>query len=53
MIMMSELADETYVKSCFKCDRKIQQPVLYKGYVFCSQECKKEFLRSFGIALLS
>jgi endogenous inhibitor of DNA gyrase (YacG/DUF329 family) len=47
---MSELADETYIKRCFKCNKKIQQPVLYKGYVFCSEYCKKEFLGSFGIA---
>jgi endogenous inhibitor of DNA gyrase (YacG/DUF329 family) len=39
-----ELADETYVKKCNKCGGKIVKPIFYKGYVFCSNECKNAFL---------
>lgn len=36
-----ETADEAYVKHCHFCGKKVQKPVLYKGYVFCSEECKE------------
>ncbi|NWG09014.1 MAG: hypothetical protein HXX80_01660 [Nitrososphaerales archaeon] len=43
---MAEVADETYIKRCAKCGKKIIKPVLYHGYVFCSDDCKKEFMSS-------
>lgn len=40
-----ELADEAYIKHCMSCGKKVEKPVLYKGYVFCSQECLDAFKR--------
>jgi predicted nucleic acid-binding Zn ribbon protein len=41
---VGEMANETHIKKCFNCSKKIQQPVLYKGYVFCSEKCKEDFI---------
>jgi endogenous inhibitor of DNA gyrase (YacG/DUF329 family) len=41
-----ELADETYIKQCSNCGGKIIKPIFYKGYVFCSSECKNAFLEA-------
>lgn len=38
------MANESHVKRCFNCKKKIEQPVLYKGYAFCSEQCKKDFM---------
>jgi predicted nucleic acid-binding Zn ribbon protein len=43
---MVEVADEAYIKHCFNCGGKIIEPVLYHGYVFCSEKCKNEFISS-------
>jgi len=43
---MGELANEVHVKKCMQCGERITQPVLYKGYVFCSIGCKETFLKS-------
>jgi len=32
------MADEAYVKHCHFCEKKVERPVLYKGYVFCSTD---------------
>jgi endogenous inhibitor of DNA gyrase (YacG/DUF329 family) len=39
-----ELADETYIKRCSRCGKKFAKPLFYKGYVFCSDDCKSAFL---------
>jgi len=38
------MADEAYVKNCYFCGKKVERPVLYKGYVFCSMKCKESFI---------
>lgn len=38
------MADETYVKHCHLCGRKVEKPVLHKGYVFCSEKYKESFI---------
>ncbi|MCP8308340.1 MAG: hypothetical protein H3Z52_11805 [archaeon] len=43
---MAEVADEAYIKRCIKYGKKITKPVLYHGYVFCSEDCKNEFISS-------
>ncbi|MGB9659495.1 MAG: hypothetical protein ACPLY9_03090 [Nitrososphaerales archaeon] len=43
---MAEVADEAYIKRCINCSKKIVKPVLYHGYVFCSEKCKNEFMAS-------
>jgi len=40
------MADEAYVKHCRFCGKKVERPVLYKGYVFCSAKCKESFISS-------
>ena len=35
---------------CFRCDKKVTKPVKYIGYawytyVFCSEKCKREWLK--------
>jgi endogenous inhibitor of DNA gyrase (YacG/DUF329 family) len=44
-----ELADETYIKRCSQCGKKLGKPIFYKGYVFCSEECKKALLEKHEI----
>lgn len=39
-----EVADETFVKRCNNCGKRVKKPVFYRGYVFCSNECKKAFI---------
>jgi len=39
-----EMADEAYIKKCMTCGNRIEKPVLYKGYAFCSESCKRAFL---------
>ncbi len=41
--LATALANESYIKNCGNCGKKIDKPVLYKGYVFCSNECKNAF----------
>jgi hypothetical protein len=41
-----EVADEAYVKYCSFCGKKVETPVLYRGYVFCSAQCKGSFISS-------
>jgi endogenous inhibitor of DNA gyrase (YacG/DUF329 family) len=48
-----ELADETYIKQCSICGGKISKAIFYKGYVFCSSECKKAFLKQKGLRTVS
>jgi len=43
---MAEVADEAYIERCFNCGKKITKPVVYPSYVFCSEECKNEFISS-------
>lgn len=43
-----ELADETHIKRCNFCGKKIDIPVLYRGYVFCSIKCRDSFISSGG-----
>ncbi|NIR86251.1 hypothetical protein GWO13_01240 [Candidatus Bathyarchaeota archaeon] len=38
------MADEAYAKRCHFCGKKIEKPVLYKGYVFCSTKCRESFI---------
>lgn len=41
-----ELADETHIKRCNFCGKKIDIPVFYRGYVFCSIKCRDSFISS-------
>lgn len=38
-----EVADESYVKRCNNCGKRVKRPIFYRGYVFCSNECKEAF----------
>ena len=40
---MTEVANESHIKYCSNCGKKIEKPVLFKGYVFCSDECRESF----------
>ncbi|MBW2992260.1 hypothetical protein KY345_03520 [Candidatus Woesearchaeota archaeon] len=40
-----EVADETHLKHCMYCRKKIKNPVLYEEYMFCSEKCKHAFLK--------
>jgi endogenous inhibitor of DNA gyrase (YacG/DUF329 family) len=40
------IADEAYIKHCHFCGKKVKRPILYKGYVFCSEKCKESFISS-------
>lgn len=41
-----ELADETHIKRCNFCGKKMVVPVLCRGYVFCSIKCRDSFISS-------
>lgn len=41
-----ELADETHIKRCNFCGKKIDIPVFYRGYVFCSIKRRDSFISS-------
>ncbi len=43
---MTHVVDETYIKRCQNCGKKMENPVLASGYVFCSEECRKMFMAS-------
>ena len=39
------MADEAYLKVCSNCGKRLTaRPILYKGYAFCSVECRNKFL---------
>ncbi|MBI4258102.1 MAG: hypothetical protein HY619_04030 [Thaumarchaeota archaeon] len=41
---MTELADEAYVRRCQLCGKAIKKPFFYRGYTFCSEECRSSFI---------
>jgi endogenous inhibitor of DNA gyrase (YacG/DUF329 family) len=41
---LSELANETHMKRCSNCGKNVEKPVLFRGYVFCSDACKESFM---------
>lgn len=41
-----KVADEAHMKYCSFCGKKISDPVLYRGYVYCSNQCKESFILS-------
>ncbi|MCJ7456026.1 DUF2116 family Zn-ribbon domain-containing protein [Candidatus Bathyarchaeota archaeon] len=40
------MANETRMKYCSNCGKKIEKPILSKGYVFCSDKCRESFTAS-------
>jgi len=40
-----EMGDEAYLRHCLVCKKAIRKPVFYEGEVFCSEKCKKAFLK--------
>jgi hypothetical protein len=43
MTELTETADETHLKYCSNCGKNIEKPVLFQGYVFCSEQCRESF----------
>ena len=42
---LAEKSNETHMKYCSNCGKKIEKPVLHEGYVFCSDQCLESFIR--------
>lgn len=42
-ISLSEVANKDNMKHCSNCGKKIEKPILFKGYVFCSEQCRESF----------
>jgi len=40
---LGEVANGTHAEYCSNCGKKIEKPILSKGYVFCSDECRDSF----------
>ncbi|MFI5449251.1 MAG: DUF2116 family Zn-ribbon domain-containing protein [Candidatus Bathyarchaeia archaeon] len=40
---MTETAKETHMKICSNCGKKIEKALLFKDYVFCSEQCRESF----------
>ncbi|MGA2460654.1 MAG: hypothetical protein ABSF82_04475 [Candidatus Bathyarchaeia archaeon] len=40
---MTEIVNDTHAKYCSNCGKKIEKPIQFKGYFFCSQECRESF----------
>lgn len=38
-----ELANGTHMEYCSNCGKKIEKPILSKGYVFCTDQCRESF----------
>ena len=43
---LSEVSNGTHVEYCSNCGKKIEKPILSKGYVFCSDQCRESFTAS-------
>ncbi|MGA3109158.1 MAG: DUF2116 family Zn-ribbon domain-containing protein [Candidatus Bathyarchaeia archaeon] len=40
---MTAKTNETNLKYCSNCGKKIEKPVLHEGYAFCSDQCRESF----------
>jgi predicted nucleic acid-binding Zn ribbon protein len=40
---MTEIVNDTHAKYCSNCGKKIEKPIQFKGYFFCSQKCRESF----------
>ena len=40
---MTERANEAHRKYCSNCGKKVEKPINFKGYVFCSDQCRESF----------
>ena len=42
---MTDSANETHAKFFSNCGKKVEKPVLFKDYVFCSDQCRESFTK--------
>jgi predicted nucleic acid-binding Zn ribbon protein len=40
---LTQQANEAHMKYCSNCGKEIEKPILFKGYVFCSNQCRESF----------
>ena len=40
---MTETAEEAHRKYCSNCGKKVEKSIEFKGYVFCSDQCRDSF----------
>jgi hypothetical protein len=45
-VSLGEVANGSHMEYCSNCGKKIEKPILSKGYVFCSDQCRESFTAS-------
>ncbi len=45
---VSETANEAHRKYCSNCGKRVESLIEFKGYVFCSDQCRDSFTLSRG-----
>jgi endogenous inhibitor of DNA gyrase (YacG/DUF329 family) len=40
---LAETANDARGKYCSNCGKKVENPIKFEGYVFCSDQCRESF----------
>ncbi|MGA2626346.1 MAG: hypothetical protein ABSF63_04700 [Candidatus Bathyarchaeia archaeon] len=40
---MTKIVNDSHARYCSNCGKKVEKHITFKGYIFCSQQCRESF----------